>query len=145
MKVAVTALDGALRDLMVTWGWEVVDDPAAPAIDAVLTGDRKGIRYSAPTLLVTELPSPIPESVDDFVLIPMCPSEVQTRIEIARARRARVAKLRHDIRSALNSINGYAELIQEHASDEPLRFAGRIHEGVMRLIDRLQTMDANSV
>lgn len=121
MKVAC---DGVIRATVEAWGWEVADD----AVDAILAADGNlvEIRLAA---------SPYP---DDIAFLPLAEEELKTRIERARERRTRLAKRLHDLRSPLNAIQGYAEMIAETADGDALRYASNIRTASETLTGRLE-------
>ena len=121
MKVAC---EGAIRATVEAWGWQVADENA----DAILTaaGDTVEIRLAAA------------RHPDDICFLPLNEAELKTRIELARARRARLAKRLHDLRSPLNAIQGYAEMIAETADGDALRFASNIRTASETLTGRLE-------
>lgn len=121
MKVAC---EGAIRATVEAWGWQVADEAADATLNAA--GDTVEIRLSA-----TRHP-------DDICFLPLHEAELKTRIELARERRARLAKRLHDLRSPLNAIQGYAEMIAETADGDALRFASNIRTASETLTGRLE-------
>lgn len=121
MKVAC---EGAIRLTVEAWGWQVADETA----DAILTanGDFVEIRLAA-------IRHP-----DDIAFFPLKEAELKARIERAQERRTRLAKRLHDLRSPLNAIQGYAEMIAETAEGDALRFASNIRTASETLTGRLE-------
>ncbi len=123
--------DPALHPVLESWGWQLVD--ASPDATLTLAGDRVEIRVS---------PSAYP---DDFVFLPLNQPELEARIAAAHARRARLAKRLHDLRSPLNAIQGYAEMIVETAEGDALRFASNIRTASELLTSRLENFREEGV
>jgi signal transduction histidine kinase len=123
MKIAAAGLGAASKAQLAAWGWQITDqDP-----DAILT-EANGV------IELRVHPAPFP---DDFVFLPLGQQELQFRIEAAQARHARLAKRLHDLRSPLNAIQGYAEIIAESADGDVLRFASNICTASELLANRL--------
>jgi len=118
------ACEGAIRSMVESWGWQVADEAA----DATLTpnGDFLEIRLTA---------SGHP---DDIAFFPVKEAELKARIARAQDRRTRLAKRLHDLRSPLNAIQGYAEMIAETADGDALRFASNIRTASETLTSRLE-------
>jgi signal transduction histidine kinase len=116
--------DPTLRPVLESWGWRIVE--SAP--DAILTA-------AAGRVEIRLAPAPHP---DDFVFLPLNQPELEARIANAHARRARLAKRLHDLRSPLNAIQGYAEMIAETAEGDALRFASNIRTASELLTSRLE-------
>lgn len=125
MKVAALAVGPELRATLQSWGWELAADSASA--DAILTeaGGKLEIR-AAPTRFA-----------DDVAFLPLHQEELQFRIEEAKRRRNRLANRLHDLRSSLNAIQGYAELLAETEQGEALRFASNICTASEVLTERL--------
>lgn len=121
MKVACA---GTIRATVESWGWQVAEDN----VDATLTA-------SGPFVEIRVTAQRLP---DDIIFLPLREFELTTRIERARERRTRLAKRLHDIRSPLNAIQGYAEMIAETATGDSLRFASNIRTASETLTSRLE-------
>ena len=121
MKVAC---EGAIRSTVEAWGWHVADEAAGAMLTA--NGDFVEIRLTA---------SGHP---DDIAFFPLKEAELKARIERAHERRTRLAKRLHDLRSPLNAIQGYAEMIAETADGDALRFASNIRTASETLTGRLE-------
>ncbi|MBL8237363.1 MAG: hypothetical protein JNM66_08090 [Bryobacterales bacterium] len=124
MKVSAAGLPGALRAELESWGWQLTEDRP----DALIS-----VANGALELRVTATVHP-----DDIVFLPLKKDELAARIEAARARRARMQKCLHDLRSPLNAIQGYAEIIAETAEGDALRFASNIRTASELLTSRLE-------
>jgi signal transduction histidine kinase len=114
MKVASRSLGPETRAALESWGWRLDADPAFA--DAILSesAGRLEIRTASTS------------HADDVVFPPFEEHEVRFRIEQARKRRERLAGRIHDLRSSLNAIQGYAEMLAETEQGEALRFASNI-------------------
>ena len=131
MKVAAAGVSDSIRATLEAWGWLLSDENP----DAVLTisGQQLEIRVGA-TL-----------HADDIVFLPPTEAELKLRIELAQARRDRLAKRLHDLRSPLNAIQGYAEIIAESAQGDALRFASNIRTASEILTTRLESLRDDGV
>jgi signal transduction histidine kinase len=126
MKVAAAGVSDSIRATLEGWGWLLSDEDP----DAVLTisGQQLEIRVGATI------------HADDIVFLPPNEAELKLRIELAQARRARLAQRLHDLRSPLNAIQGYAEIIAESAQGDALRFASNIRTASEILTRRLESL-----
>lgn len=116
MKVAVPGADDATRALITSWGYTVVDaEDGVPAI---------GIEA--------------PNAADDFINTPIDRAEFDARVQRIVDRRARAIDLVHDLRSPLNAVQGYADLIIEESSGDVQRFANQIRTAAVQMTERLQ-------
>jgi signal transduction histidine kinase len=120
MKIAAA---GPLAAQVAAWGWTVTEDNP----DARLT-EADGL------IEIRVAPASFP---DDVVFRPLDKLELQFRVEAAKARRSRLAKRLHDLRSPLNAIQGYAEIITETADGDVYRFASNIRTASEVLTNRL--------
>ena len=73
----------------------------------------------------------------EVIFLPLNQEEFRFRIEAAKRRHARLAKRLHYLRSPLNAIQGYAEMIAETVDGDTLRFASNICTASNLLTDRL--------
>ena len=121
MKVAC---EGAIRATVEAWGWQVADE----ATDATLTANAD----------IVEIRLTASGHPDDIAFFPLKEAELKARIERAHERRTRLAKRLHDLRSPLNAIQGYAEMIAETADGDALRFASNIRTASETLTGRLE-------
>lgn len=71
--------------------------------------------------------------------------ELRWRLAAATRRRDALAKRLHDLRSPLNAIQGYAEMIAETADGDTLRFASNIRTASETLTARLETLREEGV
>lgn len=71
--------------------------------------------------------------------------EFQWRLAAAIRRRDALAKRLHDLRSPLNAIQGYAEMIAETADGDTLRFASNIRTASETLTARLESFREEGV
>jgi len=126
MKVVANGLPAAIREDIESWGWELADDPSSA--DAILSANAQHIEIRAGR---AQFP-------DDVIFPPFEKDELALRIEAAQARRSRLAKRLHDLRSPLNAIQGYAEMIVETADGDALRFASNIRTASETLTGRLE-------
>lgn len=131
MRVAANTLPPALRDTIAAWGWTLTEEQP----DAILTAADG----------VVEIRTAPHDSAVDFVIPPLRQDELTRRIERAAARRAQLAKRLHDLRSPLNAIHGYAEIIAESADGDLLRFASNIRTASELLVNRLQSWQEEGV
>ncbi len=132
MRVDASALDAELREILTGWGWTL----AAEQADAILSAAGGGV------VAIRTGASAFP---DDMVFLPLRKDELEARIEAAKARRARLAKRLHDLRSPLNAIQGYAEMIAEIAEGDAIRFASNIRTASELLTNRLETLREEGV
>lgn len=124
MKVVAIGLPDVLRAEIESWGWQLTEDHP----DAVLTAVDGRIEIRATATV----------HADDAHFLPLRQEELKARIEIAKARHARMAKCLHDLRSPLNAIQGYAEIIAETAEGDAHRFASNIRTASELLVSRLE-------
>lgn len=126
MKVAAAGVSDSIRSILDSWGWLLSDENP----DAMLTisGQQVEIRVGATI------------HADDIAFLPLNEAELKFRIELARARQARLARRIHDLRSPLNAIQGYAEIIAESAEGDALRFASNIRTASEILTTRLESL-----
>lgn len=125
MRVDASALDGELRETLAAWGW-------------TLTAEQPDATLSAAGGGVVEIRTGASAFPDDMAFLPLRKDELEVRIEAAKARRARMAKRLHDLRSPLNAIQGYAEMIAEIAEGDAIRFASNIRTASELLTGRLE-------
>ena len=125
MTVSAPRLEEAVRLTIESWGWTVTESLG----DVIFSqfGDRVEIR-------ITDSLHP-----DDVAFLPLRKEELEYRIQAALARRARFAKRLHDLRSPLNAIQGYAEIILETVEGDAVRFAGNIRTATETLTSHLET------
>ncbi len=119
--------------LFASWGWQLVEDGPAIHFDAVADGiEIRAARATHP---------------DDKIFFPLeaRKPEFEWRIEAAQLRQQRLAKRLHDLRSPLNAIQGYAEMIAEAFEGEPHRFASNIRTSSELLTTRLDSMREEGV
>jgi len=126
MKVAAVGVSETLRTTLASWGWEITE--ASPDAVLTLSGQHLEIRVAK---------SLYP---DDIMLLPINEPELNLRIELAQARRARLARRLHDLRSPLNAIQGYAEILAETAEGDALRFASNIRTASEILTTKLESI-----
>lgn len=124
MKVAAIGLPGALRAEIESWGWQLTEDHP----DALLTAVDGRIEIRATATVYA----------DDAQFLPLKQEELVYRIENAKARHARMRKCLHDLRSPLNAIQGYAEIIAETVEGDLFRFASNIRTASELLTSRLE-------
>jgi len=126
MKVSAAGVPDAIRETILSWGWHIAEESA----DATLTicGQWVEIRVG-PTIYP-----------DDIVFSPLDEEELRLRIGMATERRTRLVKRLHDLRSPLNAIQGYAEIIAETADGDALRFASNIRTASEQLTTRLENL-----
>jgi signal transduction histidine kinase len=131
VKVAADGLSDAIRATLQSWGWELADANA----DAILTeaGDKLEIRATATT------------QADDVIFFPLNEAELRARIVLTKERHDRFAKRLHDLRSPLNAIQGYAEMIAESANGDVFRFASNIRTASETLTSRLEAFRQDGV
>ncbi len=126
MKVAAASLPNAIRETIRSWGWQLTEENA----DAILSISEQCIEIRAAASLYP----------DDIAFLPLVEKELKHRIELAQIRRTRLAKRLHDLRSPLNAIQGYAEIIAETAEGDVLRFASNIRTASELLTSRLESI-----
>lgn len=126
MTVAAPGVPDAVRATLESWGWRLADEHP----DAILTisGQYLEIRTCAAL------------HADDIAFLPLREDELRQRIELAQHRRARLAKRLHDLRSPLNAIQGYAEIIAETAEGDAFRYASIIRTASELLTARLENI-----
>ena len=131
MKVAAAGLPDAIRETIQSWGWQLSEvNP-----DAILTLVGRYIEIRAAATLLA----------DDIAFLPLIEEELKLRIELASQRRTRLAKRLHDLRSPLNAIQGYAEIIAETAEGDVIRFSSNIRTASELLTIRLETFREEGV
>jgi signal transduction histidine kinase len=145
MKIALLAEDESLRQTLLSWGWEIASELHDPGIDAIVSGGSLLSHAPVPVVLVTELHTAAPPGFDDFCVPPLRKAELAARILASQARRDHFAKVMHDLRSPLNALQGYAELIAESAKDENLRYAAQLRVAVGQLTDYVKRLRAEGV
>jgi signal transduction histidine kinase len=132
MKVAAAGLPGAIRAELESWGWQLTEDRPDALLSAIADNTIE-IRVTATV------------HADDVAFLPLKREELTARIETAKARRARMQKCLHDLRSPLNAIQGYAEIIAETAEGDALRFASNIRTASELLTSRLEKIRDDGV
>lgn len=125
MKVAAAQVPDTIRATLQSWGWQLTEDNP----DAILTISGQHIEIRAASTL----------HADDLIFLPLREEELQQRIERVQDRRARLARRLHDLRSPLNAIQGYAEIIIETAEGDTVRFASNIRTATQLLTTRLES------
>lgn len=105
VKIAVRPAGHEAEQALREWGWQVAGVENAEVIIG-MTADS--------------------ESVDDFVIWPVDRAEMEARIRKAKERRDELRRWNHDVRSPLNAIQGYAELLLETTEGPAARYAGNI-------------------
>ena len=116
MKVSVPGADEATRAEIASWGYQVVEsEDGVPVI---------GIGAE--------------NAIDDFINAPIDRAEFDARVQRIVARRQRTINLVHDLRSPLNAVQGYADLIIEESSGDTQRFANQIRTAAVQMTSRLQ-------
>ncbi len=116
MKVSLPGADDAIRTLITSWGYTVVDaEDGVPAIGIGLEN-----------------------ADDDFINTPIDRAEFDARVKRIVDRHARLIDLVHDLRSPLNAVQGYADLIIEESSGDVQRFANQIRTAAVQMTERLQ-------
>lgn len=131
MKVSLAPASAPARALLESWGWEITESGADAAIEEI---DGKWEIRVRPAV-----------HPDDIVFLPATEPELRWRIEAATARRHRLAKRLHDLRSPLNAIQGYAEMLVETTESDTLRFASNICTASGTLVERLQSFSEEGV
>lgn len=131
MKIDAAGLGSSLSSQLAAWGWHLTGNEP----DAILT-EADGV------IEIRVQPAVFP---DDFVFLPLDQHQLQFRIEAAKARRARLVKRLHDLRSPLNAIQGYAEIIAETADGDVHRFASNIRTASELLTIRLAAIHEEGV
>lgn len=131
MKISAPDLSAELRDAIRSWGWEFVDERP----DAILSPAGQAIE-------IRTRPTAQP---DDIIYPPLTEEELTHRIGAAQARQSRLAKRLHDLRSPLNAIQGYAEILAETAEGDALRFASNIRTASELLTSRLESFREEGV
>lgn len=133
MKVDARGLSASARAAIESWGWELCDDIGVP--DAVLSeaGGKVEIRVSG-----------IP-NLADVAFLPLNRQELEYRIASARCLRARLLDRLHDLRSPLNAIQGYAEMLIESTDGETQRFASNICTASQVLTAKLEALHRDGV
>jgi signal transduction histidine kinase len=125
-------LSAEIAELLAQWGWRF--DPAAPiVVDSVV--DSLEFRFQS---------SAIPE---DRIFLPLegKQAEFEWRTNYCYARLNRLAKQVHDLRSPLNAIHGYAEMIIETTDGDAVRFASKIRTAAELLTVRLESFRTEGV
>ena len=126
MTVAAAGVPDAVRATLESWGWQLSEEHP----DAILTISGQSIEIRTCTAL----------HADDIAFLPLQEEELRQRIELAQHRRARLAKCLHDLRSPLNAIQGYAEIIAETAEGDAFRYASNIRTASELLTTRLENI-----
>ena len=116
----------SLRSILADWGWEVVDEGGAAHL--ALVEDGIEIRMIVSGVCGDKIFFPIDGKQLEF----------EWRVEAAEGRGQRLAKRLHDLRSPLNAIQGYAEIIGESAEGDTLRYASNIRTA-SELLTKLMT------
>ena len=120
MKVALRPAGEEAQAIVAGWGFAIAPESEA---DAII-----GLNADA-------------GRVDDFVLWPVTREEFAARFERACLRRAAIRRWCHDMRSPLNAIQGYAEMIGETVEGDAARFAanvGKAAEQLTSIVERLR-------
>lgn len=116
MKITVPGADDATRARITSWGYSIVEpEDGVPSI---------GIGAD--------------NAFDDFINEPVDRAEFDARVRRIVDRRARTIDLVHDLRSPLNAVQGYADLIIEESLGEVQRFANQIRTAAVQMTERLQ-------
>lgn len=131
MNVAVEGVPDSLRDAIRSWGWSIVE--ARPDAWLQPSGDAIEIRVAAT------------RHADDTVFPPFTREEFAFRIAAAKDRHTRLARRLHDLRSPLNAIHGYAEILAESSDGDALRFASNIRTASELLTSRLEAFREEGV
>jgi len=126
MTVAAPGVPDAVRATLESWGWRLSEEH--PDATLTISGQSLEIRTCAAI------------HADDIAFLPLREEELRRRIELAQHRRARLAKRLHDLRSPLNAIQGYAEIIAETAEGDAFRYASNIRTASELLTARLENM-----
>ena len=116
MKVAVLGADEATHALIESWGYHIVDP--TDGVPAIGIGAEN--------------------AADDFIKTPIDRAEFTARLLQIIDRRQRTIDLVHDLRSPLNAVQGYADLIIEDSSGDTQRFAKQIRTAAVQMTERLQ-------
>ncbi|MBM3784346.1 MAG: hypothetical protein FJW30_08285 [Acidobacteria bacterium] len=139
MKLALVEIDDALRAQLESWNIDCAGETDSPGLDAILTTTPVNAPGDTPVLGVN---SPLGQ---DFLQTPFPLKELELRVQRARQRRQSEIDLVHDLRSPLNAMQGYAELISESASGEEKRFAEKIRLAAIQMTERLSRLRDHGV
>ncbi len=125
-------LSAQVAELLVRWGWTV--DPAAPiVVDAGVESLEFRFRTSA--------------TPQDRIFLPLegKQAEFEWRTNCCYSRFQQLSKQIHDLRSPLNAIQGYADMIIETTDGDTLRFASKIRTAAELLTARLESFRTEGV
>jgi signal transduction histidine kinase len=118
--------------LLLQWGWNL-DSTAPVTVDAV--SDALELRSTSAPLTEDRLYFPIEAKEHEF----------RWRVEACHSRLQRFSNRLHELRSPLNAIQGYAEMIIETADGDTLRFASNIRTAAELLTARLESFRKEGV
>jgi signal transduction histidine kinase len=151
MRLVVLDDGGELASQIRAFGWEIADSPHDGEVDAILAASQASVPAHAPAPVIQILDG-LPEvslDADDFILPPLQKEYLALRIASAQKRRAenaqKLSRVLHDLRSPLNAIQGYAELLGEEATGDAARYAARIRTAVELLNDQLRSLGRQRV
>lgn len=151
MRLVLLDDGGELAAQIREFGWEIADSPHDGAVDAILAASPASVPSSAdiPVIQILADFHELSLDADDFIVPPLCKEYLALRIAGAQKRRAvssdRLSKILHDIRSPLNAIQGYSEMLAEEVDGDAARYASRIQTAVGQLDDVLRAVRKSSV
>lgn len=130
MRIDARNLSGSLRSVIQNWGWELGDDTGSPGVMLSEVDGKVEIRVGL---------------TRDVVFLPLNKEEVEYRVESAHTLNARLMNRLHDLRSPLNAIQGYAEMLLESTEGDANRFASNICTASQILTNRLEALSSEGV